>query len=154
VTGNFDSLLGQFFTPITNQYVENVVTNSRLQQQVVRRVVGAPDVLFVVEDLGLVDNLYPNIFARSDADNWINNDALNGQSSLDGPGVVQLPIRFAFSNRLPYFLNQTPFYLDELYSSRSVVWGAFDGTTAPPIVFPNWWSIQALEEEILNPLPP
>lgn len=151
VTRNYDSLIGQFFTPITNQFVENVITNSQLRQQVVRRVLGEPDVLFVSEDLGLVNGLIPVEFRRSTATNWINNDALNGSSAMGGPGVIAPPVRISYTDQYPYFRNQTPLYLDESHVYGGLVWGSFDGTTNAPVVYPDYYSISNLEHQILNP---
>ncbi len=153
VTYRYDSLIGQFFLPFTNQYVENVITNYQQRSQVVRRIVGEPDILLLAEDLGLVNNLTPVLNLRSGTGNWENNDAINGQAAQFGPGVIRPPIRLRFSDQLPYYENQTPFFLDESSTTTlgGFVWGAFDGTTNPPVVFPDSVTLRQLEEEVLTP---
>ena len=47
----FDSLLGRFYSPITNNYTLTGVTNYHLFPQRVQRVVTQPDILFTAQDL-------------------------------------------------------------------------------------------------------
>ena len=51
VRRDFDSRLGQFISPITNNYTLTAVTNSHLFPQRVQRVVTGPDILFTAADL-------------------------------------------------------------------------------------------------------
>jgi hypothetical protein len=155
---NFDSLIGNAFTPITNQFTDTIITNSRPVSQVVRRIIRQPDILFVAEDLGLVGNLVPVLTRRSTTTNWVSHAAVNGVGGEMGPGVITPPIRLLFTTQLPYFAhfaNQFSSFLDfdPTFSNRSVVWGSFDGTTNAPVVYPDFLSIQLLENLILNPSP-
>ena len=114
-----------------------------------QRVLTAPDVLFQAEDLGLFAQGTPIAFTRSDTSAWINNDALNGQATLDGPGVILPQIVLTYSKLGPYFINRAPNFMDELNSVDGLVWGSFDGSTNAPIVFPAGTSIQELEQQVL-----
>ena len=51
VRADFDSLIGQFFQPITNEYTMVTVTNSQPITQYIQRVVTAPDFEFSAADL-------------------------------------------------------------------------------------------------------
>jgi hypothetical protein len=155
---HFDSVTGLGYIPVTNQYFDTIITNSQPVRQVVRRIINQPDMLFLAQDLGVTGNLTPVLAARTSATNWVNNAALNTQGAAGGPGVIPPQIRFSFSNLLPYFSHtssQFSFFVDfdPTFSNRSVVWGAFDGTTNAPVVFPSYLSIQMLENMILNPNP-
>jgi hypothetical protein len=141
--GKYDSLLGAFIT-ITNTWTDKYVSNGVVRSQSVQRVLTAPDIVIQAEDLGI-----PIPFLRSDTAGWINNDAINGSTTLAGPGVIAPPISLTFSKVGPYFINQTPYTLDESTASAGLVWGHFDGTTNAPIVFPSGSSIQALSAQAI-----
>jgi len=144
----FDSGLGGF-TAFTNQWTDTYISNSVSWDQEVKRAITQPDLILTAEDLGLTPSGVPIMFVTTSAAGWTNNDAINGSSTLDGPGVITLPVFFRYSKIGPYWLNQNPFFLDEYASDYGLVWGAFDGTTNPPIVFPNGTSIQAYEAQFL-----
>jgi len=105
--------------------------------------------------LGTVDEV-PFRIARTvaEAPEWINNDALNGQSVLAGPGIIAGPIFLSFSKVGPHTFNAGlpgAALLDEFNSLGSgFIWGSFDGTTNAPFVYPVGSSIQELEQQILG----
>ena len=139
----YDSLIGQAFTPLTNRYVDQVVgsNGTRLIKQNLQRAITQPDILFVCEDLGLRgDGLTPIPFTSSGIGAWINNSALNGQGSQSGPGVIQGPIRLSFTDQFPYFSNSGATFLTEP-SSGSDVWGSYDGSTDAPIIYPAYLNL-------------
>jgi hypothetical protein len=107
-----------------------------------------PDILIGAADLGLTTGGTPILVQRT-VGAFANNDAINGNVALNGPGVIQPQITILFSKLGPYFFNSNPFFVDELSASPGVVWGSFDGTTNPPIVFPNNLSVQDLENQVL-----
>jgi hypothetical protein len=146
---NFDSLLGNTFVPITNSWNDAYITNGQIKFQAVQRVITLPDILFIVDDVGFTLNGWPVVAGRTSTTNWLNNDALNGfdQNVDGGPGVIQPPVRIYFSNRLPHFRNSVPFFLssslvNDPYSEAgnvpSVIWGSFDATTNPVVVYPHY----------------
>src|SRR5439155_1840600 len=125
---NFDSLLGQTLVPVTNLFTDTVITNGRVVIQPLQRVSNQPDILFLVQDLGL--NLgVPVAFARSTTAGWQNNDLINGFSNLGGPGVITPQVQVFFSDVLPFFLNGNPFSLDDITAASSFIWASFDGST-------------------------
>ncbi|HEY6169507.1 MAG TPA: hypothetical protein VI454_15810, partial [Verrucomicrobiae bacterium] len=159
VRAAYDSLLGTFI-PQTNTYIDSYVTNSMIVTQAVRRIItGAPEILFAAADVGVVLGV-PVLGTRNTAaaPNWINNDNINGRSALAGPGVIQAPgpnsasVTITFNKVGPWRINQNPFFLDELnFVSLGFVWGSFDGSTNPPVVYPIGTSIYDLENQVLNP---
>src|SRR5207249_2188221 len=120
----------------TNRFTDTYFTNGHAVIQPVQRIAVQPDILFLVQDLGL-NRGFPVSFSRSGTATWQNNDLINGYSTLAGPGVIQPQVRIFFSELLPYFINQSPDFLDEMGGSKSFVWGSFDGTTNAPITFPS-----------------
>jgi hypothetical protein len=155
---SFDSLLGTAYTPITNQYFDTIITNGRPVRQVVRRIITQPDILFLAQNLALPtpQALTPPLVRRTDTSGWINHDALNGAALQGGPGVIPPQVRIIFNDVLPYFSNSGSAqfqFLDHETAIRSAVWGSFDGTTNAPIIFPNYISLQMLENMVLNPNP-
>ena len=147
--GVYDSLLGVFVT-VTNTYTDIFVTNSTVVTQAVRRVLTQPDILFGADDLGVLPSGDPVIFTRTLASSWVNNNAINGQIALNGPGIIPPQITITFSKLGPFFFNQNPFFVDQGSASPGFVWGSFDGSTNPPIVYPSGLSIQQLEQQVLT----
>jgi hypothetical protein len=139
---NFDSLIGQGFTSITNIYTDRFVTNARFVTQPLQRAIFQPDILFVAADLGLFGNPQrPIPTLRTSTAGWVNNDGINGQANQGGPGVITPPIRFSFTDQFPYFENETPRFIDNLQDNTarlSGAWGSFDGSTNAPIVYPEF----------------
>jgi len=147
--GKYDSLLGAFIV-VTNTWEDTYISGGIKRKQNVQRVVAAPDVLLVADDLGLTTGGFPVLFRRTDTSGWINNDAINGATTLPGPGVISPTATFSYSKVGPYFMNQDPFLLDEsAVLFPGVLWGHFDGTTNAPIIFPSGSSIQSLKAEAI-----
>ena len=151
--GRNDSIFGNFLT-VTNQYTDTYVTNSTLKTQNTQRVLTQPDILFAAEDLGLNLGGQPVLASRSA--NWVDNNALNGQVTLAGPGQIQPQILITFSTIGPWFYHEWPYFLDEANPlTIGAIWGSFDGSTNPPIIYPNsdlypHTSIQDLEQQVLS----
>jgi hypothetical protein len=153
----FDSILGSTFTPITNSYTDVLIsTNQTLVVQAVQRGITQPDILFVSEDLGTVQGI-PVLVGRSDTTTWVDNDLLNGNDEAvhsRGPGVIAPPVRISFSDQLPFFETTTDsaFVPGEDSAISSGVWGSFDGSTNPPVIYPTnqLINIQQLRRQILQ----
>lgn len=148
---NYDSTLG-FWINVTNEFTDNYITNGITYQQKVMRIIAAPDFVFAARDLGPdAANNFPWL-AEFLAPTWVNNDALNGTVTLDGPGTVEGPITFTYSKIGPWYYNG-PGFLSEASATTTVAmfaWAAFDGSTNEPVVFPKGTSIKALERQILG----
>jgi hypothetical protein len=115
-----------------------------------------PDIIFTAEDLGVDAGGSPILFRRSLLTAWQNNSVANSVATLAGPGVIQAPlggsIELTFSKLGPYFFNSNPFFIQSTNRTGvGVVWGSFDGSANPPVVFPDGASIQELEYRVLNP---
>ncbi len=166
----FDSLLYSVVSqPITNVFMDMVVTNSILTNQVVRRIITFPDILFTAADIPpLLPSLAVPAYARTAIQGrWINNGATNsiagvgGAIAAPGPGVIPprgaggaaggagAGVEVTFNTLAPAFFNQTPFFVSEGTKSTNFVWGYFDSSTVFA-VFPSPTSLQELEQLILR----
>ena len=149
VRQEFDSLLGQW-NPITNRYTDTFITNGAARSQTVERILLAPDILFGAQDLGTTPNAIPVFLGRTVcvAPNWVSNDAINGQTPLAGPGQIQGTIGISFSTIGPWFLNTGGGSEED--TQLGFVWGHYDGSTNPPVVFPNGTSIRQIEQQVFG----
>jgi hypothetical protein len=153
VRADFDSLLGQFFQPITNQYNVMLISNSKLVPVTLQRVVTTPDILFSAADLlpgpAAINTGEPR-FARS-----INFDQSHIGLGLAGPGVIDPSSLIVYNKVGPVLLNTGTAFLDQSSATVDVfVWGSFDETTNDPIVYPNGASIADLENQVLVQISP
>ena len=153
VRGEYDSILGQFFTPITYAYVDKFITNRVERSQTVIRVITVPDILFTAGDINGPDSP-PGIpiatLGRTDTSGWQNDDALGGRAARHaGPGVIQPPISLIYNDVgfiavdiIPGVIgpNVMPWFL----------WGAFDGTTNDPVVFSQGGNVTLQQVEQLR----
>jgi len=162
VRANFDSLLGQFFQPVTNLYTMTLITNSQTVVQHFQRVVTQPDILLSANDEPLTGAL-PNYgaFSRSIAFNQA-----NVLPNLAGPGTVTIPTTFTYNkagnlyengSMASYGLttNSLQPYLNELNQvPLGVIWATYDDSTNDPVVYPNGTSIQNLVNQMLIQVTP
>ena len=148
----YDSQVGDFITTVRS-YRDTYVVNSTLFKQGTQRVLTQPDILFTAEDLGLNNGGEPIGTVRTTcaAPVWVNNDPLNGQVTLAGPGQIQPQVIIRFNKIGPFNINVNPRFLDEANHLRfGFVWGSFDGTTNEPVVYPIGTSVGELEQRILS----
>ncbi|MCD6337796.1 MAG: hypothetical protein J7M29_00235 [Verrucomicrobia bacterium] len=143
---DYDSMLGTW-VPVTNRYTDYIITNSALYKQVVDRVLSAgPDLLFAAGDLG-VDTAGQPVLYTVVSNIFVNNDALNGNTALAGPGTIQPPFTITFSKIGRAWINAGG---GEQDAFLALWWGSFDGTTNEPVAYPKGASIKAIEELILS----
>ena len=155
VSAPFDSLLGQFFQPITNTYTMVLISGSKAQSQTFQRVVTTPDFTFAAADLASGPDAIPgvSIYARN-----INFNQANAYPGLAGPGTIDPPTKISFDKVGPVYWNIGTSYLNGPVNPfnnpyATFIWGSFDGTTNDPVVYPNGTSIQNLENEVLGHTP-
>ena len=150
------SLFGTNFTPITLRHTDSYInpTNGRVVKQKLERLVLQPDIIFDVRDLGTIFEI-PVTASRSGTGNWTNNAALNsyfGGAGLGGPGTISPPVVITYTDMLPYFLNLAAGDGD-ISALGGFLWGSFDGTDRPPVVFPTGrgLTLEYLQDVILRP---
>lgn len=144
---SFDSLLGQFFEPVTNRFQLTMVTNSAAIVQTFERVVTQPDILFAADDLAGPPTGPPLVVSYAARSILYNvNNILPG---LPGPGLIEPTANITFEKIGPAFFNDGPFFVDEASSVPSFVWGSFDGSTNAPVIYPSGTSIYDYENQVL-----
>ena len=153
VRANYDSLLGQFFQPITNIYTMTFITNSQAIHQTFQRVVTTPDFLFSAAD----EVSGPSApFAISTFGRNVTFDLANIYPLLAGPGIINPPSQITFDKVGPVYYNIAPNFVTgpNFFELISFIWGSFDGTTNAPVVYPNGTSIENLAAEVLIQISP
>ena len=146
---DYDSLLGQYFAPITNFYTLTSVTNYSLVRQTIQRVVTQPDILFTAADLA---GGFPSIPTVIRSAPTFEQDNTN---NLAGPGVIRGPATFQFNKVGPGYVNGTyPFASEESLALLDFAWASFDATTNAPVIYPNGASIANLEDQVLIQISP
>ena len=154
VRANFDSLVGQFFQPITNRYTMVMITNSQMKTEYYQRIITRPDILMTARDLadGPAGINFDLPVQRSPI-GFDTSQVLNG---LRGPGTIVAPSTLTFS-KVGSIFNNGPFqdlnsYLSstvsELTQLKALQWASFDGSTNLPILYPNGSSILNLASMI------
>jgi hypothetical protein len=154
VRTDFDSFLGQTFVPITNIFTDVYISNNAAVLQRVQRITTQPDLLFTADLVAAVGGL-PVLLSRGV--NFINNDALNGQSVLAGPGVLSGPARISFSRLLPAIIDDSlNFFNGPLGTVPTGAWGSFGEAPGPEniIVFPVGMTVELLQDMFPVPVPP
>jgi hypothetical protein len=168
VKSSYDSLLGQYFQPVTNNYTMVFVTNSQAQVQYFQRVATTPDFLFAASDqvAGPAGVAVVGLYSES-----LNFDQANVLPGLAGPGTITTPTTITYEKAGPVFYNGTTSSLDvmdgtpyftetpggdvnDTFYSGYFVWGSFDGTTNAPVVYPNGNSIDDLGNMVLVQVSP
>ena len=165
VRADYDSLIGQYWQPITNDYNMTLITGSKSISQHLRRVVTQPDFLFSAVDLTTGPAALPInfVYARN-----LNFDQGNILPGLAGPGTIEPSTTITFNKNGPVYYNWsgdvldgTPYFTQtpggtttSLFYSEYFVWASFDGTTNAPVVYPNGNSIENLQNQLLVQVSP
>lgn len=167
IRADFDSLLGQTWRPVTNDYsMVLITTNSKPATQFFRRIVTQPDFLFTAQDLATSPS--DNIIGSALGARSLSFDQINAGNGLAGPGTINTPQVITYNKVGPTYFNSfgdvmdgTPFFtetpggdLSDLYYATYFVWASFDGSTNAPILYPNGTSIENLQNQILIQITP
>lgn len=155
---DYDSLLGQFYSPITNNYTLTLVTNELvngtnrtiLVPQKVQRVVTTPDILFTASDLAGGFPSIPTVIRSTPSF-----DLTGAQPNLAGPGVIRGPVTFQFNKVGPIYVNGTyPLFVDEAGALLNFTWASYDASTNAPVLYPSGTSLSSLENQVLIQVSP
>jgi hypothetical protein len=119
--------------------------------EIFQRVVTRPDFLFTAEERMEPDEAWHGLGFRTNPGRGSGYVVANIQfpDRVDGPGTREPLIEIQFNKVGPMLINQGPSFLSELVASRSFVWGSFDGSTNPPVVYPSGRSLRDLENQVL-----
>ena len=155
VKTSYDSLIGQFFQPITNNYAMEYVTNSQATIQHFQRIITTPDILFSASDQAAGVGLF--LGSRN-----VNFDEGNVLPGLAGPGVINPPTEITYDKVGPVFFNggglllltNLFFYGEWSQSANLLAWASYDASTNTPVIYPDGASIQNLENQVLLQISP
>ncbi|MEW6156311.1 MAG: hypothetical protein AB1813_02705 [Verrucomicrobiota bacterium] len=170
VRANFDSLIGELFQPITNRWVEQVITNGIVREQSVSRVIGVPDLLFVAADTTTANTIttVQTIINNVTTEYTIQFTGTGGGATIgfdlftapirkpvvfgpipDGPGINSYPNMFVFNSVGPLALNLNGFFIAETNAIPVFNWGSFDGSTNIT-VYPEGFTVQEIEQQVIG----
>jgi len=159
-TENLEPLTGLYIQPITNTYTMNVVSNHVIHVQTFYRVVTQPDIV-----LSAFDDAQANTFDGTVTRTAPNFDTGTVLPGLSGPGVINGPVQFDF-NKVGTAWWNGPFTdtndlifgagaeVNQLTGIPALLWASFDGTTNPPILYPNTASLQELQSQMIITISP
>ena len=159
VEADYDSLLGQYWRPVTNNYTMTLVTNSQTVVQQLQRVLTAPDFLFTAVDSANA----PLLGSRN-----LNFNQANILPGLAGPGTIDPATTITLNKGDPFYYNAysdtmdgTPYFTElpgsdiaDSFYGDYYLWASYDGTTNVPVVYPNGTSIDNLGNMIMIKLSP
>jgi hypothetical protein len=148
VRRDYDSLLGQFFLPVTNLYTAISVTNNTNAVLSMRRVVDAPDILFDAEDMAAGPDWNPGDPLIVAVRRNMNFDETTVAAGQFGPGTITPPVTMTYNSSGVAYFNSSP-GLGQAQGSRQFLWASFDGTTNQPILYPSGASITNLVNQIV-----
>jgi hypothetical protein len=129
VRREYDGLMGQFFTPYTNQFTDTYISNNTVVAQQLERVITTPDILFTASD-GTQGIITKAQITRTGTTNWWNDGFMPGVS----PGLIRPPITLTYSKPVETFItwDNNPNGADGYLNP----WGSFDNSTNEPVVYP------------------
>jgi hypothetical protein len=157
VQASYDSLIGQYFEPVTNTYNAVFVTNYLSVKQTFQRVVTAPDIVFSAADMTAGPGGVPAITLLANSEPAYSKDPASIYHAQGGPGVINPGGSVTYNKVGPVYYNESPTYLNGTnypFGSRFFLYGSFDGTTNTPVVYPDANSLARLAAaELIQVLP-
>lgn len=161
IRANYDSLLGQFFQPLTNNYTMVLISNSQPVTEYYQRVVTQPDFLFQAQDLTVPSANFP--YGVDWTITTPNFDTSAVATQLAGPGAIVPGATLVFNkNEANLFVNGslnvygigTNAFLNIDTQLPDLIWAAFDDTTNLPIVYPSTLNISNLMNQLVLQVSP
>ena len=157
IRANYDSILGQFFQPITNKYTMVMVTNSQQVTEYYQRVVTRPDFLMRAADLASPNGTIT--FGVADVARNIQFDQSQILTGLAGPGTITPATTFTYNKVGTVYYNgtrnlyslTTNVFLDPLNETTQIQllqWASFDDSTNDPVLYPNGTSLVNLANQL------
>lgn len=144
----YDSLFGSVYPGATNDYTARVLINGSQRDIRARRLLAAPDILFSASD-----QLNSVLFRTTPP--FLPAPLAGGAGAVNGPGIIEITsgnlnanvtislnkIGILFQQGFGTFLRQ-----NQGVQAQQFVWGSFDGSTNEPTIYPDYLSLQQLEQ--------
>ena len=143
---NLDPVLRQNPRQEVVTYPEMVNSNGIVIRQVVSRLIARPEILISARDLGVIDNYAPVAFEFSPV--TFQNTGATLDAAAEGPGNIEPLSSYTFSKLGVYSLQFGN--TDEKDGQPGNIWGSFDGSTKPPILYPIGSKLSDLEAALVN----
>ncbi|MBI3415831.1 MAG: hypothetical protein HY043_11035 [Verrucomicrobia bacterium] len=154
----YDSILGQFVSPVLTSFQDSIITNGIQVTQTLQRIITQPDILFTAADLNAIApfdflRVYRNQTFTNNA--AINQQAIGGVPVAVGPGTINPGVIITFNNAIPSYLAVfagagASFLSEDNPAAKFPIWASFDGTTNAPVIYPNNVSIEEIERQVLG----
>lgn len=158
----YDTLLEQFNPPITNDYTMYYeTTNHLIGARKILRVITQPDVLIQAADLA--DGPAGINFNYTVRRNNMGFAASQSQTNSGGPGIIDSTVVFTYNKVGTIFENGpftstnsfiNPYDVNETTQVPLLQWASFDGSTNPPVIYPNSTSLRNLEYQSIVQISP
>lgn len=148
VRRDYDSLIGTFFLPVTNNFTAIAVTNNTNAVLTMRRVVDFPDLLFDAEDLLAGPDWNPGEPLVLAVVRTMSFDTTAVPPNQFGPGTITPPVAMTYNSSGVAYFNSSP-GLGQAQGVRQFLWASFDGTTNQPILYPSGASLTNLVNQIV-----
>jgi hypothetical protein len=158
---DFDSLLSQLWTPITNSFTLTTVSNDTPSVQTFFRVVTQPDFLFTAADIasGPAARLFIPAFLRTAPNFNQPNAPAPGPGTIDAPVLVtfnSVGLNFSFILANEFFVDNTGLLtqfpgaavVPEGNGVQEFQFASFDGSTNAPVVYPSSVALADLENQV------
>jgi hypothetical protein len=155
VRQEFDPILNQLVTPVTNIYQLTAISNGVPVIQTFKRVLTQPDILISAGDLATGPAAPPGAGETSRTTPRFVQTLVPPTAA--GPGTIEpTGIQFVFDDVGPIYFDALSFFLlsngsygfSQATASFIFQWGSFDGTTNAPIVYPDTNSIAQMEAQL------
>ena len=149
VKTSYDSLVGQYYQPITNYYSMKAIVNSKLVDQTFERIITTPDFLLTAADLagGPADLPVTPALGRG-----INFNSTYAPADLAGPGTIDPVTAITYDKVGSIYEND--FGGNQATAILRLQWASFDGSTNDPVLYPNGTSIDNLANQVLVQVSP
>jgi hypothetical protein len=154
VPTSYDSLVGQFYQPITNTYNQVLIVNSKPVNETFQRVVTVPDYLISASDQanGPDEPVGDQALYRGLNYNIANIATAPAGKGLAGPGTIDGLSDIIFNKAGLAYANLGPG--NQSSGITLLNWASFDGSTNDPVVYPNGTSIDNVGNTITVQISP
>lgn len=144
----YESTFGNVFPGATNDYTANVFIGGQQRSLRARRILTAPDILFTAGD-------QLNSALTRTVPPFLPTPLVGGAGGANGPGIIEITSGNLNAN-IAISLNKVGILFQQGFGTflrqnqgvqvQQFVWGSFDGSTNEPTIYPDYLSLQRLEQ--------
>lgn len=136
--------------PLIISYPELVVSNGIVVSQIVVRTNTRPDLVFGAVEGNVTAGGYPSYGYFGVPQYQNTGDLINTSANVvvEGPGNIEPIGGWKFNKIGPFMRNAGN--TGEESGSHGFIWGSFDATPTPPVIYPIGTTLQELEDAVLS----